>query len=41
MQIFEAIKAGKDALEEIHKEMSLEAVEKLLQDTEDAMVLQK
>jgi hypothetical protein len=41
LQIFEAIKAGKDALDEIHKEMSLDAVEKLLQETEDAMALQK
>jgi len=33
----EAMKAGNDALEELHREVSLDAVEKLMQDTEDAI----
>lgn len=40
-QVFDAMRVGKDALDEINKEMSLEAVEALLEETEEATALHK
>jgi charged multivesicular body protein 6 len=39
-QIFEGLKKGNDVLNEIHKETSVEAVEKLMDDTADAIAYQ-
>lgn len=40
-QIFDAMQAGKEALEEMNREVSLEAVEQLLLETQDAMDMQR
>ncbi|KAI8645633.1 Snf7-domain-containing protein [Parasitella parasitica] len=40
-QVLEGLKCGNDVLKEIHKETSLEAVEKLMDDTADAIAYQK
>ncbi|CEP15114.1 hypothetical protein [Parasitella parasitica] len=39
-QVLEGLKCGNDVLKEIHKETSLEAVEKLMDDTADAIAYQ-
>eukprot|EP00287_Rhodomonas_sp_CCMP768_P012891 CAMPEP_0196726882 /NCGR_PEP_ID=MMETSP1091-20130531/8005_1 /TAXON_ID=302021 /ORGANISM="Rhodomonas sp., Strain CCMP768" /LENGTH=228 /DNA_ID=CAMNT_0042069375 /DNA_START=146 /DNA_END=832 /DNA_ORIENTATION=- len=39
--VFEAMRVGTDALKEMQKETSLEAVEQLMQDTQEAMDYQK
>lgn len=39
-QVLEGLKHGNDVLSEIHKETSVEAVEKLMDDTADAIAYQ-
>jgi len=40
-EIFDRLKAGNETLKEIHKEMSIEAVEQLMEDTQEAIQYQK
>jgi len=40
-EIFDRLKSGNETLKEIHKEMSIEAVEQLMEDTQEAIQYQK
>jgi len=40
-EIFDRLKTGNETLKEIHKEMSIEAVEQLMEDTQEAIQYQK